>query len=380
MKYLLTHGHLIVDGYKEFLDGALSIDGERIEDVFPHANKLENISPEYKVIDLKGSLVMPGNFDTHTHGIMNIGFDTASIEEMDKASLYFAQSGTTSYIPSLSYDCPTADFDDRFSLLENYEGEYCRFMGYHIEGPFLSNKHLGVALPEKLKKPDIKLVEDILNKTKLLRQMTIAYELEGAKEIGRLLHDNNVKVMVGHSDALLEDLDENVDGFTHLFNAMRSFHHRDITLVNAAFMNLGYYVELIADGNHIKENVLKLILNNIDLDKIMLVSDSSTARGLEDGEHIFLSKPCTKTGTIFKTHDGHFAGSVVSINDEMKVLQRLGVSYTDLLKISSLNAFRFYGLDKQYGTLTKGKHADIVIMDEDLNIKNVYVKGRFVYA
>ena len=83
---------------------------------------------------------------------------------------------------------------------------------------------------------------------------------------------------------------------------------------------------------------------------------------------------------MFKTSDGHFAGSVVSINDEMKVLKRLGAKYTDLLKYSGLNAYRFYGLDKKYGTLDKGKYADIVIMDDDLNIENVYVKGRFINA
>ena len=378
MKYLLKHGHLIVDGNKEYLDGALLIDGERIEEVFSQTSKLEENYSDYETIDLKGSIVMPGNFDTHTHGILNISFDTASKEELDETSKLFAKSGTTSYIPSLSYDCETADFDARFKLMENYKGPYCRFVGFHMEGPFLSTKHLGVANPLKLLKPDINMVKDILSKTSKLKQMTIAYELDGAKEIGKLLHDNNVRVMCGHSDACLNDLDENVDGFTHLFNAMRGLHHRDITLVNAAFMNKGYYSELIADGEHIDRNVLSLVVKNIDREKIILVSDSSTARGLEDGEHIFLSKPCTKKGIVFKTHDGHFAGSVVSINDEIKVLHELGVKYTDLLLYSSLNAFRLYGLDNQYGTLTKGKYADIVIMDDDLNIKKVLVQGEFI--
>ena len=122
------------------------------------------------------------------------------------------------------------------------------------------------------------------------------------------------------------------------------------------------------------------MINNIDKDKIILVTDSSTARNLEDGEYEFMSKKCTKKGTKFITHDGHYAGSVVSINDEMKVLRELGVKYTDLLLYSSLNAFRFYGLDKQFGTLEKGKYADLVIMDEQLNIKDVYVRGNFIHV
>ncbi len=379
MKYLFSHGHLIVDGQKEYLDGAILVDGERIVEIYPHSNKLHDLEKDYEEIDLKGALVMPGFFDTHTHGINDISFDTADGEQMDQTSLEFAKSGTTSYTPSLSYDCETADFPARFALMENHETPYCRFHGFHIEGPFLSTSYLGVANPEKLLKPDMNLIKDILDRTSLIKQMTIAYELEGAKEVGKYLHDHGVKVMVGHSDARHEDLDENVDGFTHLFNAMKGLHHREVTLVNTAFMNEGYYCELITDGYHIDRNVLKLAINNIDKDHIIIVSDSSTARGLEDGPHVFLSKNCIKTGTIFKTLDGHFAGSVVSINDEMKVLHELGASYTDLLRYSSLNAFTLYGLDSQFGTLTKGKFADLAIMDDDLNIKNVYVQGKFIY-
>jgi len=379
MKYLLTHGHLVIDGNNEYLDGALLINDERIEEVFVHSNKINIDLEGIEVIDLKGAIVMPGSFDTHTHGTNNINFDDANKEQMDETSLLFAKSGTTSYIPSLSYDCPPSKYIERFKFFEDYNAPYCRFVGVHMEGPFLSTKHLGVAFPEKLLKPDIEMVKDILNNTTKLKQMTIAYELDGAKEIGQLLHNHGVRVMVGHSDALYENLDQNVDGFTHLFNAMRGLHHRDKTLVNTAFES-NHYVELITDGNHIQEGVLRLCIKNIDRNKIVLVSDSSIARDLPDGEYSFLSKPCTKIGTKFKTHDGHFAGSVVSINDEMKYLRGLGSSYTDLLLYSSLNAFKLYGLDSKYGTLTKGKYADIVIMDDELNIKNVYCQGKFIYA
>ena len=378
MKYLLKHGHLIVDGNTEYLDGALLIEGERIKEVYHLSNKLDAVSGGCEVVDLKGDIVMPGSFDTHSHGISGIDFDKAGKKEMDEASYLLAKSGTTSLILSLSYDLDPDRYLERFRAMEDYEAPYCRFEGFHLEGPFLSKKHLGVATAEKLIDPDMRIVEAIINNSKLLRQITIAYELKGAKQIGKFLHENGVRVMCGHSDACLKDLDENVDGFTHLFNAMRGLHHRDVTLVNAAFMNLGHYIELIADGNHITKDILKLCINNIDRNRIMLVSDSSTARGLKDGEYTFLSKPCTKKGTTFKTQDGHFAGSVVSINDEMKVLYELGAKYNDLLLYSSLNAFRFYGLDSQFGTLSKGKYSDLIIMDDKLNIKKVLVKGEFI--
>jgi len=377
MRYLLKHAHLIVDNYREYLDGAILINNDTIEDVFEQSNSLKEYE-DCELLDLNGALVMPGFFDTHTHGIDGINFDNASKDELDKLSLEFAQGGTTSYLGSLSYDCPIDSYDERFALYNDYKSVTARFHGLHLEGPFLSTKHLGVGSPDKFMMPDLDMVKGFLDKSNNIRQMTIAYELDGAKQIGKLLHDNNIKVMCGHSDAVYEDLDENVDGFTHLFNAMRGLHHRDKTLVNCAFMNK-WYCEIITDGNHIDKNVLKLVINNIDKDKLMIVTDSSVARNLKDGEYEFLSKKCYKKGTTFITYDGHFAGSVVAINDEMKVLYSLGAKYTDLLCYSSLNAFRFYGLDSRYGTLQKGKYADIIIMDDDFNIKNVYVQGKFIY-
>ena len=378
MRYLLEHAHLIVDGQREFIDGALLINGETIEEVYPHSNRITIDLSDTEVKDLHGLLVMPGFFDTHTHGIDMMSFDDCDLSQMDQISYEFALDGTTSYLASLSYDLGEEAIIERLKLLEDYDGPVARFKGIHMEGPFLSKLHLGVGDPDKFIAPDQQMVERFLENSSRIRQMTIAYELDGAKEIGKLLKEHDVRVMCGHTDALIDDLDENVDGFTHLFNAMRGLHHRDITMVNCAFMNK-WNVELIADGNHIDRNVLKLVLNNIDRDRIMLVTDSSIARNLPDGEYEFLSKKCTKKGTTFISYDGHYAGSVVSINDEMKVLYELGCHYTDLLLYSSLNAFRFYGLEKQYGTLNKGKSADIVIMDDDLNIRNVYVRGKFIY-
>ena len=379
MRYLLKHCHLIVDGNREYLDGALLINNDIIEELYYQSNKIPEIEDEYEIIDLDGRVVMPGFFDTHCHGGNLISFDTCSKEEMDTLSYEFSKDGTTSYLASLSYDLGFDQMNNQLKLFEDYQSNHSRFQGFHLEGPFLNRKHLGMGDADKFVDPDIEKIKEFISNSSRIRQVTIAYELDGAKQIGKLLHENGIRVMCGHSDAVYADLDENVDGFTHLFNAMRSLHHRDITLVNCAFMNR-WYVEVIADGHHIDENVLRLVLNNIDRNLIMLISDSSIARNLPDGDYIFISKLCHKEGTIFKSYDGHFAGSVVSINDEMKVLRRLGAKYTDLLKYSSLNAFRFYGLDNKYGTLDKGKYADIVIMDDDLNIDNVYVKGRFINA
>lgn len=379
MSTLLEHGHLIVDGNREYLDGALLIENETIREVYPQTSKIKNLIEDCTRIDLGGLLVMPGFFDSHSHGIAGMSFDYADKEDMDRISYEFSKDGTTSFLASLSYDLDIEGFKRQLCRFEEEKGIYARFEGFHLEGPFLSRKHIGVGDGSRFVRPDLLLAKELLSCSSRIRQMTIAYEEDGAKEIGKLLKSKNIKVMCGHSDALIGDLDENVDGFTHLFNAMRGLHHRDVTLVNCAFMNRWPF-ELIADGNHVRENVLKLLVNNVDRDKIMLVSDSSIARGLPDGEYEFMSMKCIKKGTTFITDDGHFAGSVVSLNDEMKLFYRLGVKYTDLLLYASLNPFRFYGLDQRFGTIEKGKAADLVIMDDDLNIQDVYIRGGSIHV
>ena len=377
MKTLLKHGHLVVDGKREYLDGAVLIEEGRIIEVFPQTDRIKEIQEFDQTFDLNGSLVMPGFFDTHTHGIGNMSLDSADRKQMDEISKLYALDGTTSYLATLSYDLDSQGFLKRLKDLEEYESSYARFEGIHMEGPFLSKQYSGAGDPEKFLSADPKILKNFLDASSQIRQMTIAPELPGVAEISRLLHDRGIRVMCGHSAATYEDLNEYVDGFTHLFNAMRGLHHRDQTLVNCAFMNR-WHCELIADGIHVQRNVLKLVLNNIDKDLIILISDSSPARGMPDGRYMFLSQECTKEGNTFRNDEGHLAGSVASINDEMKVLYELGAKYTDLLLYSSLNAFRFYGLDQQFGTIEKGKHADLVIMDDDLNIRRVMLKGEWI--
>ena len=378
MKSLLKHGHLIIDGNREFLDGAVLIEDGRIAEVFPQTDRIRDLSEDCEVTDLCGSLVMPGFFDTHTHGAAGSVFDSADPKGMDEISRRFALDGTTSFLATLSYDLDTKGFCTRLKELEDYQSPYSRFEGIHMEGPFLSPAYAGAGDPNRFLDPDPETAEKFLNASSHIRQMTVACEREGASKITSLLHRNGIRVMCGHSAAVYEDLDENVDGFTHLFNAMRGLHHRDKTLVNCAFMNR-WNCEVIADGIHIDRNVLKLILDQIDRDRIILISDSSPARGMPDGEYPFLSHRCIRKGDAFLTEDGHLAGSVASILDEIKVLYELGAKYTDLLLYSSLNAFRFYGLDQRFGTIEKGKYADLVILSDDLEMKKVMIGGNWIH-
>ncbi|MDO4499977.1 MAG: amidohydrolase family protein [Erysipelotrichaceae bacterium] len=327
-KYLFTHGHLIIDDRKEFEDGALLVDGDKILDVYPHTNKVE-INEECTVIDLHGQLLMPGFFDSHTHGLRGVDFNNASNEEIDSISIEYAKKGTTSILNSLT---DIRNFD-------NLECEYLRCLGTHLEGPFISEKYKGSHIAKEI---DVSLLNDLNN----CKQMTIAPELENSELLIEALNKRNIKVMFGHSDARYKDIkDYKHDGFTHLFNASSPYHHRDLGLVNLALAEKDRYVEVIAEESHLDLSVIKLIMNEIDKDKLILVSDSKEDTYLLNG---------------------------------LKNLRKLGASNTDLVAYSSLNAYRLYGMDKRYGSLIKGRCADFVVLNDDLDVVMTYVKGKII--
>ena len=378
-RILFNHCHLVVDGKREYLDGALLVDGETIEDVFVNGNMIKNIPGEYEEIDLKGKIVMPGFFDTHCHGIKNVDFNKCCKQDISKASEEYAKHGTTSFYTTLTND---ENYYDTLDTLNDCNTEYARHLGVHLEGPFISKDSRGVLKEETILDCDLEKLNEILSHNSKVRQMTIAPEKEHSKELIDELRKRNIKVMFGHSKAKQKDcVDKQNDGYTHLFNAMSGFSHRDLGLVNMAFNDKNKYCELICDGHHIDLSVLSVALNNLRKDRIIIISDSTKMAGLDDGEFIFEGSKCMKKGTLcYKKDDGKIAGSAAFIVDGLKTMRKAGASLSDLLLMSSLNAYRLYGLDNRFGSLIKGKYADVVILDEELNVVNTYVRGKLINA
>ena len=375
MRVLLNHCHLIIDGNKECLDGAILLNDEYIEEVFPHTNKLTIKDTDYEEINLDGAIVMPGFFDTHLHGSNGYSLEEIDKLNLDEISKSLALHGTTSFLATTSAHINKLDTLEKLNDLKTSAS---KCLGIHIEGPFLSKEKLGAATLDQLLEPKKEYLDEFIKLNPYIKQMTLAIELEGIDEVINSLKENNIKVMVGHSNAKEKDLvNKYYDGFTHFYNAMSGFNHHELGLVNMGFNNPDKYIELIADGIHVDESVLKVTLNNFRRDRIMLISDAIHAAGLQDGEYNYNGSVCIKNGKRFsRKADDILSGSASFILDEIKVLKKLGASYTDLLLMSSLNAYRFYGLDNLYGSLYKGKYSDIVVLDDNLDLKMVYVRGK----
>ncbi|MBR0462237.1 MAG: N-acetylglucosamine-6-phosphate deacetylase [Erysipelotrichaceae bacterium] len=378
-RILFTHGHLVVDGNREYEDGAILVNGETIEDVFINANHIKKDLGEYEEADLEGSIVMPGFFDTHCHGAFGFDFNTASGEELNEVSKEFLKKGTCSFFATLLNN---EKLTGQLEKLDDADTGGARFLGVHLEGPFLNRKYKGAINGDFILEPSTEELERMLGSSSKIRQMTIAPELEGAREVIKLLNEKDVRVMLGHSDALKEDLEGiSYDGYTHLFNAGRPFHHREMSLVNVALDDSDKYAEIIADGIHLDMSVLKLIRKNIRRDRLILISDSTLLAGTKDGECTFENERCIKNGKeCRRIKDGRLAGSASFIIDGVKTMWEAGASLTDLLLMSGLNAYRLYGLESRFGTLEKGKYADMVVLDSDLDLIYTYARGERVDA
>ena len=378
-RILFTHSHLVIDGKREYEDGALLVNGETIEDVFIDSGHIRYIEGEYEERDLEGRIVMPGFFDTHNHGCFGINYTSASKEEINEVSRKMAVQGTTSFLMTLLNN---EKLLERLRNVEDLECAGSRFQGIHLEGPFINMKYKGAINGGFILGPDMAILESYLDASSNIRQMTVSPELEGIRDIIRRLNAEGIKVMCGHSDALKEDLEGiEYDGFTHLFNATRPLGHRELSLVNVALDGTDKYVEVVADGIHLDTSVLRLIYRNIRRDRIMIITDSTHVAGLADGECVFEGEKCLKKGpAVRRIKDGRLAGGASSMADCVKVMRSLGVPFTDLLLMSSLNAYRLYGLDKRFGTLEKGKYADIVIMNDEMDLLCTYMRGKRIDA
>lgn len=376
-KILFTHAHLIVDGNREYEDGALLVNGSTIEDVFVHANHIKKDISDYEVIDLKGKIIMPAFFDSHMHGCFGKDFNNISKEDLNALSFKLLSKGTSSFLVSLTNN---ENLLNELKLLENFNTDGSRYLGIHLEGPYLNKEYKGAINEEYIKTPEIKKLKKILSTASKVLQITLAPEVEGVNEVIPEIRSRGVKVMLGHSGALKEDIKEDYDGFTHLFNASRGLHHRNISLVNMALDDTDKYVEVIGDGVHLNKEILKLIYKNIRRDRIMLISDALSFAGQDDGDFLFEGKLCHKKGKECKDDHNRLCGGASFIIDEIKNMREVGASLNDLLLMSSLNAYRFYGLDKRFGSLVKGKYSDIVVLDDDLNLVFTYGRGKIIDA
>ena len=354
--------------------GDLEIEGGRIRQV---GEKL-SWSQNDLVVDCQGYTIVPGFVDVHIHGCAGADTCDGKRESIDAMAEFLLTKGVTSF-------CPTTMTVDRAEIeaallaakaCVDQPGPGARVVGVNMEGPFIAAARKGAQKEEAILPPDPELFRHFQELSGgIVRLVDIAPEQPGGLAFIREVKDL-CAVSIAHTtanyDQAKESFDAGITHATHLFNAMSGLHHRDPGVVGAVFDDSRVYAELICDGFHIHPAVLRAAFQVLG-DRALVISDSMRANGMPEGEPFDLGGQMVTVREGKATlADGTIAGSVSNLHQEVKNLVRFGIPLEQAVKASSLIPARSIGLEEEIGSIAPGKRADLVVLDENLDIVAVY--------
>ncbi|MFN8348138.1 MAG: N-acetylglucosamine-6-phosphate deacetylase [Spirosomataceae bacterium] len=389
MKIKITNG-IILTPFRAIKSGTVVIENGRIADV--HEGNAE--VPDAVEIDAKGQYIAPGFIDIHVHGGGGFDFMDGTEEAFLKIAELHARYGTTSLVPTTL----TAEKEDLLQTLNVYEKAKrnnthgAAFLGMHLEGPYFALSQRGAQDPRYIRHPDPAEYEEILSHSSSIVRWSAAPELEGAITFGQRLRQKGILAAIAHTDAFYDDvLKAYENGYslvTHLYSAMsgvtRKNAFRYAGVIESAFL-LDLDVEIIGDGIHLPEPLLKLIYKIKGADRTALITDAMRGAGMPEGESTLGS---LKNGLKVIIEDGvaklpdrtSFAGSVATFDRLVRNMVNMAdVSLLEAVRMASTTPARIMGVDHRKGSLAQGKDADIVIFDENINVSRTMVEGRIVY-
>ena len=334
-------------------------------------------------IDLNGDYVIPGLIDVHFHGNSGEDFSVTDQKGLTKIAAYLAKHGITSFAPA-SMTMPEAVLKAAYenaALFRDIQPDgTSRIIGINMEGPFFSSAKKGAHAEEHLMLPDTAMFERLFKASDgLLKIVCIAPELPGALEFINKAKDR-CTVSIAHTTADYETakkaITAGVTQITHLYNAMPSFSHRAPGVIGAAAESKQVFAELICDGVHIHESVIRATFAMFSPERIILVSDSLSCLGMPDGFYESGGqKVFTKNGAAV-LEDGTLAGSTTNLFQCMKKAISFGIRAEDAIRAASINPAKALKADKKVGSIAPGKVADFVICDKNYMIKQCFIGGK----
>jgi N-acetylglucosamine-6-phosphate deacetylase len=319
-------------------------------------------------------IAVPGFVDLQVNGIAGVDFASADAAAYRRAGEALLATGVTAFQPTFI----TASEDELVAALREVpaDGIGPRVLGAHLEGPFVSGEALGAHPASGRRDPDRALLERLLAAGPVA-QMTLAPELPGALDLIDELRAREIVVSLGHSNATAaeahEAFDHGAQTVTHLFNAMRPFGHRDPGLAGVALAREDVVVQLILDGNHVADEVAQVVWRSAP-GRVALVTDAIAATGIGDGRYRLGAVEVEVKDGVARRDDGVLAGSVVTMLEAVRNLHELGASLPDALAAASSVPARV--VRPGIGRLEPGAPADVLILDDSLELRGVFVGGK----
>lgn len=341
-----------------------------------------------QVIDASGCVAIPGLTDIHFHGCVSYDFCDGTREAIDSMAAYEASVGVTNIVPAtmtLSEEmlldiCSTA----KAYKEEGRQEKRARFHGINMEGPFVAPSKKGAQNGDYIHKPDVEMF-DRLNAASgnIVKLLAIAPEQEGAMELIEKKH-GEVVLSLAHTatdyDTAVEAFEKGASHVTHLYNAMNPYTHRAPGLIGAAADKEKVEVELICDGVHIHPAAVRTTFKIFGDDRVILISDSMRATGLEDGDYTLGGQYVKVTGNLAALKDGTIAGSVTNLLDCMRTaVLKMGIPLESAVKCAAVNPAKSVGIYGQHGSISVGKKADVVLLKKDgLTLQQVILDGKLL--
>ena len=346
---------------------------------------VDTVPAEAKTIDACGNYVAPGLVDIHIHGYLGEDTCDAKPEGIKKMAYGVALNGVTSFLPT-TMTVAKSEIIDALNAVravkeESKTWDGAEILGVHAEGPFINPSKKGAQAEENILVPD---ADFILENADIITSVTLAPEMDpDHKCIKKLAKESNVLVSMGHTDAKFEEAmsaaRDGVNHATHLFNAMSALAHRNPGVVGAALASENVSVEVIADTFHINPGLYSIVAK-VKGDKMVLITDCTRAGGMPDGEYDLGGQPIFLKGIECRLADGTIAGSVLKLNHAVRnVLANTTLPVNEVFKMASLNPATSIHAADRIGSLEEGKDADIIIVDNDINVLRTIKKGRTIY-
>ena len=361
MKILVKNGIVIVDEHTTIANGSVLVEDGIISAVGDVCEDADQI------IDAKGQYIVPALMDIHTHGAMGYDFNVCDKEDIDIIAESYRKEGVTTFLGTLVCD----SHEDLKKIFKNLQDCTTHAMeGVYIEGPFLSLAKKAVMKEECLCDVNLDKFKEYKEICPKLIGMTVAPELENAMELYALGKEMGVVMNVGHSDGTSQDVlaaeKAGAQSVTHLYNAMTQHEHRNPGVVTGAILS-NLYCEVIADGFHVHEDVVKATYKAIGKDRIIIVSDANPCKGLPDGEYEFSGKDVVITnGEARVKQTGRIAGGTLKMDQGCRNMMKwCNASISDCLQMCVMNPARLYKMNK--GFLKVGFDGDILVMDKDFH-------------
>jgi N-acetylglucosamine-6-phosphate deacetylase len=372
---LLAPDGVLADGWLAVADGRIAALGTRGAGL-PEAAE---------VIELRGAWLLPGFLDVHGHGA--VGHDTmdADVDGLAAIAAHQARHGVTSFLPTTW----TADHPTTLAALEavaavagrRWDG--AEVLGAHMEGPYLEPRRCGAQDRRAIRRADPTEVEAYLG-TGVVRLITLAPEHPENLELVRTCRRVGVTTSIGHSDATFDQVEAAVEAgvthATHTGNAMRPLHHREPGTVGGVLDHPAIAAEVIADGIHVHPALLRLVHRVKGVDGMVLVTDAMSATGLAEGTYTIGDRTVEVRDGAVRLPDGALAGSVLTMDRALRTLAAAtGAGVAELWPVTSRTPARSIGVADRKGELREGMDADLVVLDEDLDVMLTIVGGRVVH-